>query len=177
MFEAGIHAMKQHKKETMEYINKSASREHQQTTNEIKTIKREINAVKYTCNSVQETLAAMENKIDSFETVVKNLKQNVTYSNVIKKNQVVTVQENPKIQQPNDRRDINKIVIIDNADTSTLKNSSQIKKSFFELFASNRLLFAFRNSQNNLHLEFDNEQDAKEVFGKWNQTFLGTKHR
>ena len=105
----------------------------------------------------------------------ESLLQNVTYSNVIKKNQVVTVQENPKIQQPNDRRDINKIVIITNADTSTLKNSPQIKKRFFELFPSKRLLFAFRNSQNNLHLEFDNEQDAKEVIEKWNPTFLGTK--
>ena len=93
----------------------------------------------------------MENKIASSETVVKNLNRNVAYSNVTKKNQVVTVQENPKIQQPNDRRDLNKFVIITNADTSTLKNSPQIKKSFFEIFASKRLLFA-----NNLHLEFDN---------------------
>lgn len=175
MFEAGIHEMKQQMKETMEDIKKSASRDYQQTTNEIKTVKSEVNAVKDTCNSVQETLAAMENKIASFETVVKNLNRNVTYSNVAKKNQVVTVQENPKIQQPNDRRDINKIVIITNADTSTLKNSPQIKKSFFELFPSKRLLFAFRNSQNNLHLEFDNEQDAKEVIEKWSPTFLGTK--
>ena len=113
---------------------------------------------------------------------MKNLNRNVTYSNVTRTNQVVTVQENPKIQQLNDRRDINKIVIITNIYTSTLKNSPQIKKSFFELFPSKRLLFAFRNSQNNLHLEFDNEQNAKEVIGKWDPTFLGhpatqnTKH-
>ena len=175
MFEAGIHAKKQHMKETMEDIKKSAPRDHQQTTNGINTVKSKVNAVKDTCNSVQETLAAMVNKIASFETVVKNLNRNVDYSNVTKKNQVVTVQENPKIQQPNDRRNINKIVIITNADTSTLKNNPQIKKSFFELFPSKSLLIAFRNSQNNLHLEFDNEQDAKEVIKKWNPTFLGTE--
>ena len=175
MLEAGIHAKKQHMKETMEDIKKSATRDHQQSTNEIKTVKSEVNAVKDTCNSVQEALAAMENKIASFETLVKNLNRNVTYSNVRKKNQVVTVQENPNIQQPNDRRDFNKINIFTNADTSTLKNRPQNKKSLFELFPSKRLLFAFRNSQNNLHLEFDNEQDAKEVIEKWNPTFLGTK--
>ena len=70
----------------MEDIKKSASRDHQQTTNEIKTVKSELNAVKDICNSVQETLAAMENEIASFETLVKNLNRNVTYSNVTKKN-------------------------------------------------------------------------------------------
>ena len=86
-------------------------------------VKSEVNAVKGTCNLVQETLAAMENKIASFETAVKNLNRNVTYSKFTKKNQVVAGQENLKIQQPNERRDINKIVIITNADTSSLKNS------------------------------------------------------
>ena len=55
MFEAGIHATKQHMKKTMEDIKKSASRDHQQTTNEIKSVKTEVNAVKDTCKSVQES--------------------------------------------------------------------------------------------------------------------------
>ena len=59
--------------------------------------------------------------------------------------------------------------------TQVRLRTARIKKSFFELFPSKRLLFTFRNSQNILHLEFDNEQDAKEVIEIWIPTFLGTK--
>ena len=40
MFEAGIHAMKQHMKNPIEDVKKSASRDHQQTTKETKKSKK-----------------------------------------------------------------------------------------------------------------------------------------
>ena len=135
---------------------KDTSNEHQQTLTEMQSVENEMNAVKDTWTYVQKTMAAMENKIAGFEKTNKKINKNVTHANVTKKNQVVIEQQNRKIQQAKPHRITRQIVIITNADTTTVTNILEIRTKLFDVFLSKRLTYAFWNSQKNLHLELDN---------------------
>ena len=71
-------------------------------------------------------------------------------------------------------RDSPSILIIENADRS-YKNSADIKRSFAEFFPKKKLLFAYRTSRENPHLEFASVDESKAIESEWQQNFLGSE--
>ena len=138
MFEAEVDKMKIQTQQAIDDIKKSAkklkdtSNDHQQTLTEMQSVKSEINLVKDTCNEVQKTLAAMESILASFEKTIKNLNRNVTCKFHEESNSRSS--KKTKTQQPKAYGNTKQVVIITSANTRILKNSPEIRGSFFELF-------------------------------------------
>ena len=105
---------------------KAMSSQHQQNVNEMQSVKRQLNTVKDTCSEVQETMAGMENKKTSFEKLITILDENLLSAIFTKKNEVVTDQQNIKVQQPRPHKITKQNVISTNAKSSILKSRREI---------------------------------------------------
>ena len=71
-------------------------------------------------------------------------------------------------------RDISSILIIKNTDPS-YKNSADNTRRFSKFFSKKKLLYAFSTPRGHTHLDFESEEESKEIEMEFQTSFLGSE--
>ena len=117
--------------------------------------------------SINKVAHGVVPKISSVKSAVKKMAS--TYATVASRGTSKAITQNATIE-----RDVTAVLLIENADPS-LKNSTDIKRSFSKAFPEKRLMYAFRTTKGHIHLEFASHEETKEIEEAWKPTFMGTE--
>ena len=117
--------------------------------------------------SINKVAHGVVPKISSVKSAVGKMAS--TYATVASTGTSIAITQNATIE-----RDVTALLLIGNADPS-FKNSKHTKRSFCKAFPKMKLMYAFRTTRGQIHLEFASHEESKEIEEAWKSTFIGTE--
>ena len=109
----------------------------------------------------QMRLETLQTNIDEIKTSVEKLHSKKTYAETVSPPESrPPLQTKTTAKQPG--HDLNKTLIVTN--TTNFSNSVAIKKEFAKIFPLKRLIHAFTTVRGKIHLDFQIEKEATEIF-------------